>query len=168
MLSVTTLLRILEPVTKGIFIHTAGLLCMIARLLGPGGAKAIVAENLLLRQQLLVLSRGRNRAPNLLSSDRFLLGFWSLFLRPGRIPRNSVAIGPSPLLRFHQYLIRRKYRASFTPKTRGKPGPKGPSRELIRAVVELKRRNPRFGCPRIALIVRRWSVMVDVHWAHEG
>ena len=29
-------------------------------------------------------------------------------------------------------------------------GPKGPSPELIRAICELKRRNPRFGCPKIA------------------
>jgi hypothetical protein len=31
-----------------------------------------------------------------------------------------------------------------------KPGPKGPSAELIGALCELKRRNPRFGCPKIA------------------
>ncbi len=30
------------------------------------------------------------------------------------------------------------------------PGPKGSSQELIDAIVEMKRRNPRFGCPRIA------------------
>ena len=28
--------------------------------------------------------------------------------------------------------------------------PKGPSADLIRAVVEMKERNPRWGCPRIA------------------
>lgn len=33
---------------------------------------------------------------------------------------------------------------------RSKPGPKGPSMELIAAIVELKRRNPKFGCVRIA------------------
>jgi putative transposase len=32
----------------------------------------------------------------------------------------------------------------------GKPGPKGPSREVIDAIVAMKERNPRFGCPRIA------------------
>jgi putative transposase len=31
-----------------------------------------------------------------------------------------------------------------------RPGPKGPSKELVAAVLEIKRRNPRFGCPRIA------------------
>jgi hypothetical protein len=36
------------------------------------------------------------------------------------------------------------------PRNRAKSGPKGPSQELIDAIVEMKRRNPRFGCPRIA------------------
>jgi hypothetical protein len=30
------------------------------------------------------------------------------------------------------------------------PGPKGPSDELIALILEMKRRNPRWGCPRIA------------------
>jgi putative transposase len=33
---------------------------------------------------------------------------------------------------------------------RSKPGPKGPSREVINAIVTMKEHNPRFGCPRIA------------------
>ncbi len=31
-----------------------------------------------------------------------------------------------------------------------RPGPKGPAKEVIDAVVEMKRRNPSWGCPRIA------------------
>ena len=31
-----------------------------------------------------------------------------------------------------------------------KPGPKGPSHEVIAAIVDMKRRNPSWGCPRIA------------------
>ena len=34
-----------------------------------------------------------------------------------------------------------------------KPGPKAPSRELIAAIVELKKRKPRYGWPRIAYII---------------
>ena len=37
-----------------------------------------------------------------------------------------------------------------SPSRRRKPGPKGPSTELIGAIVELKRRNPQFGCVRVA------------------
>jgi hypothetical protein len=36
----------------------------------------------------------------------------------------------------------------FSSKRRGRPGPKGPAEELIDAVVEMKRRNPTWGCPR--------------------
>jgi hypothetical protein len=38
----------------------------------------------------------------------------------------------------------------FSPKQKAKPGPKGPTAELIRAVVEMKQRNPTWGCPQIA------------------
>ena len=43
-----------------------------------------------------------------------------------------------------------------------KPGPKGPSSELIAAIVEMKRRNPRFGCVRIAQqICHAFGVPID-------
>jgi putative transposase len=45
---------------------------------------------------------------------------------------------------------RRKYQLLFSPRRRTKPGPKGPDAEIIRAVIEIKRRNPTWGCPRIA------------------
>ncbi len=41
-----------------------------ARLFGPGGLRSVVAENLLLKQQLLVLNRARCRSPGLLPMDR--------------------------------------------------------------------------------------------------
>ena len=34
-----------------------------------------------------------------------------------------------------------------------KPGPKGPTKELIKLVLETKGRNPSYGCTRIALLV---------------
>jgi hypothetical protein len=118
--------------------------------MGPGGAKAIVAESLLMKQQLLVINRSRQRAPNLSALDRFLLGFWSLFLSPHHILRAAVIVKPSTLLRFHEALKKRKYRLLFSARNNSKPGPKGPSQELIKAILEMKRRNPRYGCPTIA------------------
>jgi hypothetical protein len=38
----------------------------------------------------------------------------------------------------------------FSSKRGCRPGPKGPAKELIDAVVGIKRRNPTWGCPRIA------------------
>jgi homeodomain-containing protein len=35
----------------------------------------------------------------------------------------------------------------FSSAAHGRPGPKGPSKELIHAIIEFKRRNPRIGCP---------------------
>ena len=54
------------------------------------------------------------------------------------------------LLRFHHMLIKRKYRLLFSPNDSRRPGPKGPTKELIDAIVEMKRRNATWGCPRIA------------------
>ena len=126
------------------------LLTTIARLLGPGGAQAVVADSLLLKQQLLIVNRSRKRAPNLTVTDRVLLGFWSLFLGPRRIRRSAIVIKPSTLFRFHEILQQRKYQLLYSSGTRGKPGPKGPTQELILAIVEMKRRNPQYGCPKIA------------------
>jgi hypothetical protein len=47
-----------------------------------------------------------------------------------------------------------------------KPGPKGPDKALIQAILELKSRNPRFGCPRIAHIISlTFGVDVDKTFA---
>jgi hypothetical protein len=85
------------------------LLTTIAKLLGPGGAQAVVADSLLMTQPLLIVNRSRKCAPNLTVNDRILLGFWSLFLVPCCIQRSAVIIKPSTLLRFHEALEKRKY-----------------------------------------------------------
>jgi transposase InsO family protein len=104
-----------------------------------------------MKQQLLIINRSRQRAPNLSALDRFLLGFWSLFLNPRRILRAAVIIRPSTLLKFHNLLKQHKYRLLYSSAgSKRKPGPKGSSPELIQAIIEMKQRNPRFGCPRIA------------------
>lgn len=72
-----------------LFVH---LLKAVARLLGPGGAKALIAGNLLIKQQFLILTRSRQRALNLTPRDRILLGLWSLLLRPARL--HKVAMAP--------------------------------------------------------------------------
>jgi putative transposase len=139
------------------------ILVTAAKLLSPGGLRAVMIENALLRQQLIVLRRSRRRAPNLTTLDRFLFGFGLFFLRPGRASKVAVALRPSTFLKFHQALVRRKYHRLFSSRHRAsKPGPKGPSDELIRVIVELKSRNPRFGCPRIALLITRtFGIEID-------
>lgn len=130
-----------------LFIH---LIVTIARLLRPGGLRSVAAESLLLKHQLLVLNRSRERTPNLRPMDRVIAGLCAGFMRPTRLTRSAIVLKPATILAFHRALVKRKYRLLFTPKQRGRPGPKGFSPELIAAIVEMKRRNPRFGCPRIA------------------
>ncbi len=130
-----------------LFIH---LVVTVARLLGHGGTRSVVAESLLVKHQLLILNRSRNRAPDLRPSDRFIVGFCAILMRPARLLRAAIILKPSTILRIHRDLVKRKYRLLFTPKTRSKPGPKGPSPQLVSAILEMKHRNPNFGYQRIA------------------
>lgn len=148
---------------KGLLVLLVHLVAVLARLAGPGGVRGLVAENLLMKKQLLVLSRSRRRAPNLSSVERFVLGLCTLLVRPARIPKVAAGVSTSTLNKLHQYLVLRKYRALFSARRSGRrPGPKGPSEEIVRDIVEIKRRNPLFGCPRIALIITTtFGVEVD-------
>ena len=127
------------------------LLVTLAKFLRPGGVRAVAAESLALKHQLLIGKRSRQRAPNLTNLDRLVLGLTTLFIRSHRILKLSVIIKPATLLKFHKILVDGKYRRLFSSSGRPrKPGPKGPSAQLIAAIVEMKRRNPGFGCVRIA------------------
>jgi hypothetical protein len=75
---------------KDLLILLLHLLTTAAKLLGPGGTKAVVADSLLMKQQLLVINRSPRHAPNLSTLDRLLFGFWSLFLDPRRVQRTRV------------------------------------------------------------------------------
>ena len=130
-----------------LFIH---LIATVARLIGPGGARAVIAESILVKHQLIILNRGPERAPNLGPLDRIVAGLSTLFIRPSRLVRAAVMLKPSTLLAFHARLVKRNYRHLLSPKRRGNPGPNGPSPELVTAIVETKRRNPSWGCRRIA------------------
>ena len=125
-------------------------LATVARLVGPGGARSVVAESVRVKHQLLILNRSRQRSPKLRASDRVVAGLCALFMRPGRLIRSAIVLKPSTLLSLHRALTQRKYRRLFSSKVPTKPGPKGPSQEVIAAVVDMKRRNPTWGCPRIA------------------
>jgi putative transposase len=130
-----------------LFVH---IIATLARLLGPGGIRSVVAESVLIKQQLLILNRSHHRSPSLRSSDRLVAGLCALLIRPARLIRSAIVLKPSTLLSLHQALRNRKYQLLFSPKRRRRPGPKGPSRELIEAVVQTKQRNPTWGSPRIA------------------
>jgi putative transposase len=130
-----------------LFLH---LLATLARLAGPGGARSVVAESVLVKQQLLILNRSRKRSPHLRLSDRTVAGLCALLMHPGRLIRSAIVLKPSTLFRLHRALTKRKYRVLFSARVPTKPGPKGHSCDVVAAVVDMKRRNPTWGCPRIA------------------
>src|SRR6266849_8390668 len=130
-----------------LFVH---LIVTVVRLAGPGGLRSVVAESVLVKHQLRILNRGRKRAPNLRAADRIIAALCTLFMRPARVLLSAIDLKPSTLLHLHGVLRRQKYRMLFSSKRGRRPGPNGPKKELIDAVVEMKRRNPSWGCPRIA------------------
>ena len=144
-----------------LFIH---LIVTLVRLLRPGGARAVVAESLFLKQQLLILNRPRRRAPVLLPGDRIVAALCAGLMRPARMVCCAIVLKPATVLAFRRVLVKRKYQELFSPKRRARPGPKGPSAELTAAIVEIKRRNPRFGYQRIAdQVALAFDVTLDKH-----
>ena len=133
------------------------LIATLARLMGPGGLRSVVAESVLVKQQLLILNRSRHRGAESLRVGSILAGVCALFMRPARVIRSAIVLRPSTILEFHRALRTRKYRWLFSPKRR-RTGPQGPSNALVDAIVDMKRRNPRMvrksGRPRLG---RCWS-----------
>ena len=86
---------------KDVLLTRLHLAVTAAKLCGPGGVRAVIAENLLLKQQLLVLRRSPRRASNLTVGARLLCGVGSLFLSPRRIRKVAIGVRPSTLLTFH-------------------------------------------------------------------
>jgi putative transposase len=73
-----------------------------------------------------------------------------------RLTKCAVILKPSSFLRFHKLLV------WFGSKNRRRPGPKGPSKDVIAAVVEMKHRNPHLGCRKIAeQIAHSFGIAID-------
>ena len=121
-----------------LFIH---LIVTMVKLLGPGGVRGVIAETMAVKHQLLIANRSRKRAPNLTPTDRALLGIWALLIRPHRLGQLAVVVSIATLFKFPDVLKKRKYRRLFSTHGKRKPGPKGPSEALIKAIVEMKKRN---------------------------
>src|SRR5579863_3043540 len=61
------------------------LIVTVIRLAKPGGLRGVIAKCVLVRHQLLILNRGRKRAPKLRAVDRIIAGLCAFFLRPSRL-----------------------------------------------------------------------------------
>ena len=113
---------------RDLFILLVHLIATLARLLGPGGLRSVVAESLLVKQQLLILNRSRHRAPNLRPSDRVLAGVCALFMRPARVLRSAIVLRPSTILVSIGRCVRASTNGCFppgaaAPARKGRPTP---------------------------------------------
>ena len=94
-----------------LFLH---LLATVARLAGPGGTRSAVAESVLVKHQLLILSRFRKRSPSLRPAANVVASLCAVFICPGRFIRSAVVFKTSTLLRLHRTLIQRKVGRLFS------------------------------------------------------
>jgi hypothetical protein len=116
---------------RDLLILAIHLVVTFAKLLRPGGIRAVAAESLVLKHQLMISNRARKRAPNLTSLDRCVLGITTLFVNPRRISKLGAIIKSATLHRFHRALVDRKYRLLFSSASRRrKPGPPGRPEEF--------------------------------------
>ena len=76
---------------------------MIVRLARPSGKSLLVAEHLLVRQQLLLMRRKRLRAPRLTLTDWLVFALTSLFVRSSRLPKLSIVVAHLTLLTLKVY-----------------------------------------------------------------
>ncbi len=79
----------------------------LAKLCKPGGASAVIADNIALKQQIITIRRPRNRMPKLTTFDRFLFGFVSYLIGKKRIDRIAAILKPARILKFHKALVNR-------------------------------------------------------------
>lgn len=65
-------------------------LFVIIKLSRPGGAKAMAAENLALKQQLITVACHQKRAPKVTTADRIIFGFLIAWINPKRLSKIKV------------------------------------------------------------------------------
>ena len=104
---------------------------------------ALEAEILVLRQQIIVLRRGKPTRLPFLASNKWMLG-WVCRLFP--IARKALAIvRPDTVLRWH----RAGFRSYWRWKSRGWPGRPSVSAEIRKLIREMSIANPLWGAPRL-------------------
>ena len=69
-------------------------------------------------------------------TDRIVTGVCVLLVRPSRLVRSAIVLKAATLFRLHRALKTRKYRLLLSPTVRSKPGPRGPSQDVVAAVVD--------------------------------
>jgi putative transposase len=137
----------------------------VFKLLQPGVVKVVMAETIVMKQQLIVLNRHRKRAPSRVTSDRLLFGLLAVLISECRLQKVAVILKPATVLAFHKALVKRMYSRLSSNKTKRIPGREPQDQALFDLVVEMKSRNPSFGYGRISMqIFEAFSISIS-HFA---
>ena len=128
-----------------------------------------MAETIVMKQQLIVMNRGKKRSPALTTTDRFLFGLLALFISKWRLQKVVVILKPATIVTFHKALVNRKYSKLYSNKTKKRPGRKPQNQALIDLVIEMKKRNPSFGYGRISMqIFQAFGIVISRFAVHAG
>jgi len=92
------------------------------KLLKPGGLKVVMAETIVMKQQLIVMNRSKKRAPSLATRDRFIFGLLTMLIGERRLQKVAIILKPSTVLAFHNALVKRKYSTLYSNRTKNIPG----------------------------------------------
>ena len=98
-----------------LFVH---LIVTVVRFALPGGLRFVVAESSLVKRELLILNRGRKRAPNLRAAERIIAGLCALFMSPARLLRSAIVLKPSTLPLSKEACHRAEVKSNFAAKSR--------------------------------------------------
>jgi hypothetical protein len=122
-----------------------------------------------MKQQLIIMNRGKKRAPKLATSERFLFGLLAVFIGGSRLKKIAVIIKPTTILVFHKSLVNRKYSRLYSNNAKRSPGRKPQDQVLIDLVIEMKKRNPSFGYGRISMqILEAFGITISRFAVHSG
>jgi putative transposase len=120
----------------------------------------LVAENLLLRHQLAVLTRPTRKRPRLRARDRLVWVIARLVRRDWR--QHLHVVTPETVVRWH----RRGWRLFWCWRSRARMGRPRVSAEVRELIATMARENPRWGAERIRGELLKLGIMVSRRLAH--
>ena len=117
----------------------------------PGGRAQLICEINLCIQQLVINYKTDVRCPALTPDDRIILGFLIHFIPKERLHELAIILSPTTLLKYNRALFNKDSGVLRSSKNNQKPGPKGPTTEVIDLVLVMKKKNLLMGYLRIAM-----------------
>jgi putative transposase len=118
---------------RDLLILASHLVVTFVKLLRRGGVRAVAAESLALKHQLLISNRSHHRAPNPTTLDLIVLALTALFVSPAVLRSSALSSSRPRYCNFHKMLVCEKYRRLFSSSShRHNPVPKGRLRNSLR------------------------------------